>query len=231
MKFIEWCKKHIFIVILMIILFPFLFIPIVAMVLNISLYFLKVLPEQLIMLKIDTNGVVTFSEFIYYYSCFLGIEITSILSYLVYKITVDKYSEERDEKKAKDKKEVIDILSEILLELKGNRENYKRERFSGEKKSFFELLEGETKQYGYGDICEEFKSDKYDKLASKFIHIKNYLEGDSLTDKIEDIYSILKKIRRSTDVKEFGEDELKGFNDNLNIIIGSIEFAIDFLKI
>lgn len=137
------------------------------------------------------DGTVTQSEFIYYYSCFLGIEVTGILSYLLYKLTVNKYSDEAREKLLSESKEILGILNEVLMELKVNRDTYTKER-NDSKWSLYKMFEIEKhKQFGYGQIFQEFKVEKWEKHLSSFIFIKKYFKVDSLMDDLTQVIESL----------------------------------------
>lgn len=79
---------------------PFLLIPFTGIVLKIGVYLSeKLLPNWMIVMKIDMSDNVTLSTFIYYYTCFLAIEVTALLSYAVYKLSLEKEVREIEEKK------------------------------------------------------------------------------------------------------------------------------------
>lgn len=120
--------KSIILVVLGLIIIPFLFIPFVAFILKIGSLLSSFLPSKLIVLEINMSETVTLSTFIYYYSCFLSIEVTGILSYLLFKLTKDKYLNDEKEKDQLEKKEFIKILNELLIELESNYKAYTRER-------------------------------------------------------------------------------------------------------
>lgn len=66
---------------------PFILIPVVVVILRIGIFIGSLLPAFLIILQINMSETVTLSTFIYYYTCFLAIEITGIFSYLVWETT------------------------------------------------------------------------------------------------------------------------------------------------
>lgn len=221
-KVINWLKNHIGITIIVLLIIPFLCIPVVALILNIGVAVSKLLPNKLIILRINMDEIVTQSEFIYYYSCFLGIEVTGILSYLLYKLTVNKYSDEAKEKVLSEHKKVVEILNEILIELKGNREAYRNERNSS-KWSFYSIFEiQKLSQYGYGQICQEFKIEKWEKHLSSFIFIQDYLVDPSLMKLLTEVYKTLDSLSNHTDINQIENTNFIGFNDKINKAIDGL---------
>ncbi|WP_427137331.1 hypothetical protein [Psychrobacillus psychrodurans] len=92
---------------------PFFLIPIVSGVLKLSLLLGELLPSYLILLEIDTSEKVSISTFIYYYTCFLAIEVTGILSNAVYKLS--SYKEKKEKKD--------ELLEKIIIVNRELREN------------------------------------------------------------------------------------------------------------
>ncbi|MGE7094466.1 hypothetical protein ACQKII_24145 [Lysinibacillus sp. NPDC048646] len=102
------------ILILGVLIAPFLLIPAVSGILKLSLLVGEFLPSYLLLLEIDTSEKVSISTFIYYYTCFLAIEVTGILSYAVYKLSSYK---EKKEKKDEIIEKVILVNRELRVNL------------------------------------------------------------------------------------------------------------------
>ncbi|OPJ59403.1 hypothetical protein [Clostridium chromiireducens] len=218
-KIINWLKNHISIMIIIILSIPFFCIPAIGLILNIGIALSSFLPNKLIILRINTNEIVTQSEFIYYYSCFLSIEVTGILSYLLYKITLGKYSDEAKEKVFSEKKEVGLMLNEILIELRNNRDAYKKER-DGTNWSFYKLFELENyNQFSYGQICTEFEVEKWEKNLTSFIFIKKYFKDHLLLERITEVYSIFDFLSKHTDKDQCESINLEGFMEKTDKVI------------
>jgi len=80
-------NKKIILLSFALLLLPCLLIPLVGGLLKLGIAMAKFLPSYLIFINVDQSGMVTTSTFIYYYSCFLGIEIAGCLSYALYSVS------------------------------------------------------------------------------------------------------------------------------------------------
>lgn len=99
----EYIKTRVWLLVFIILVLPFFLIPIVAVTLKIGMLISDLFPSWLIVMKINTEDIVSISTFIYYYTCFLAIEVTALLSYAVYKFSVNKDQKDAAEQKIKEK--------------------------------------------------------------------------------------------------------------------------------
>ncbi|MEK3951247.1 hypothetical protein MHB46_22995 [Paenibacillus sp. FSL H7-0703] len=99
----ECIRTRTWLLVLIIFVLPFFLIPIVAGTLKVGMLISDFFPNWLIVMKINTEDIVSISTFIYYYTCFLAIEVTALLSYAVYKFSVNKDEKDAAEQKSKEK--------------------------------------------------------------------------------------------------------------------------------
>lgn len=183
-------------------------------------------------MKININDIVSISTFIYYYTCFLAIEVTGLLSYALYKFSINK--EERDvfERKRSRKLNHIKKINQINDELRENYNAYIKERGSS-KWSFYAEIETNhlRKQYGYGIYGEEFKVEKWNELKADLYIVLNELKNPSLMSKFEYVYEGIKELINHQDKDQLDLLKFKDLKQNFNEILTENQKIINYMSI
>jgi hypothetical protein len=194
-------RKNIGCIAITVFLLPFFLIPAVAAVLSFGIWVCSFLPKSLIILEINTNETVTISTFIYYYTCFLGIEVTGLLSYFVYQLSLDKDSWERREREFEKKRDILRIVNEVFQELSLNLNAYMKKRGTHDNWSFHDKLECQTKtQFNYGSSGNEFKDDKWKKHKAEMeiLFVKSF--SSEILSRLDHVYENFNEIAIHSDV-------------------------------
>lgn len=228
--FIGKISKNKAIILGIIILAPFIMIPFVAGILKLSMLIGDFLPNWLILLEIDTTEKVSISTFIYYYTCFLAIEVTGILSYAVYKLSSQK--EKRDEKAV-----ILDKLTSLKIELKNNLSSYLVTLFTtGDNEMNLKRIIGNHDWRG-----SEYKSYLINKNLEIEIMIweqnsydlKNFFKKNGEEQLLKDltfIYERLEELKFNRKTSQLKEDLYEKFDEKINIAINSLEESKKKLK-
>lgn len=230
-KILEKISKRKGLLLLLVFIIPFILIPLVALILKLSLIVGNRLPSWMILMRIDTEEIVSTSTFIYYYTCFLAIEVTGILSYALYRFSVNK---EDSDKNVRDKEKKIQNVKKIIQiyhELEENYKKYTKER-GNLKWSFYKGLEGENsgKQFGYNEYGQEFNSDKWQDLKGDLNIIFIELENIGLFESIESIYESLDQIKYHRDVNELDVPLFSNLNKKFINVIEETKKIINYLS-
>lgn len=221
-------KTKIFIILIVFIL-PFFLIPLVAFILKLSLILGSVLPSWLIVMRINTNEIVSISTFIYYYTCFLAIEVTGILSYAIYQFSVNKENSDLDEKRRERKVQHLRNIIQINHELQKNYQVYIKER-DNTRWSFYILLEVNhfKSQFTYSGAGQEFQLEKWKEIRGDLNIVFSEIKNMELLQKIECLYLCLDEIKNNTDKKDINVSLFKNFNELLIYVIEENEKIINY---
>lgn len=185
----------------------------------------------MILMRIDTGEIVSISTFIYYYTCFLAIEVTGILSYAVYRFSVNKEDSDKNGREKEKKLQNVKKIIQINHELHENYKTYTKER-GNNKWSFCIGLEDDYsgKQYGYNEYGQEFKSDKWQDLRGDLNIILIEIKNIELFENIESIYECLDQIRCHQDTNELDLSLFSNFNQKFLNVMKETEKIINYLS-
>lgn len=170
---------------------PFVLIPGIAMLLRIGVWVGDKLPHFLVVLDFNMLEPMSLSNFVYYYICFLTIEITGIFSFLIWKATIA--SAEATKASTEIAKATLQLNKQLLKKQKY--ENHKLARF------YLRLVIPEIER-NFGSYIRKFNGGGFFDGQS----IKQYLE--------EDVYSIPNLVYKDGPCK-FSKNEWDRFKKDI----------------
>ncbi|MBB6677810.1 hypothetical protein [Cohnella lubricantis] len=183
-------------------------------------------------MRVDTSEIVTISTFIYYYTCFLAIEVTGLLSYAVYKFSIDKEDRDIFERNKHRRMSHVKVFIQINDELKENYNIYIKERGSTNW-SFYSEFEVNhfRKQFGYNATGQEFKIIKWSELKGDLIMILNDLKNTTLLGNYEYIYQRLNEIMKYIDKNQLDINLFKNMKTTFEEVLKENEKIINYLSV
>ncbi|OAS21382.1 hypothetical protein [Paenibacillus oryzisoli] len=230
-KIVGYISNKKWLLILIVLFFPFFLIPFVAFILNLSLILGSFLPGWMILLRGDTDELVSVSTFIYYYTCFLAIEVTGILSYAVYQFSIKKESNDVYERNKERRLKHVRKIVLINDELQENQKLYLKER-GNSKWSFYSEMEHNhfRVQFAYHIEGQEFKLAQWRELKGDLNIILSEINNIDLFIKMEYIYLGLNEIISHQDKNELDLTLFKNLNETLQIVKQENEKIINYLS-
>ena len=229
--------KQLFIkAIIIMIVAPFVAIPVIVILLKLLIWAMGLLNcNELIVLRIDMESIISVGDFINYYCAFLGIETAAYLSYRVYVLTITRYEYEDKEKFEKNKRQLIVDLKAIRQKTHDATKPYSEER-GGSKWSFYELLEvKQQNQFTYSTVQDEFNGVISAKELYQIETIKDYVEGseevEQLVVDIKDIYKGLEIISKHFDINQIEDATFfHGYQAKITSVLDALDLFIEKLR-
>jgi len=184
---------------LMVAALSFIAIPIVVWLLKIGLLLSSFFLPNLILIKINMDEPISVSNYIYYYSCFSAIGVTSIFSYSIYKLSLNIDQRQLQESQnLKNLKFSYAIIS-ILKELKQNEIAYSKNR-PGDW-TFKKILEKcDFESFIFDNATQDFSAESWSIYADDFIMcVKELNEDNSIINNLEKLQNSFKELKSSKD--------------------------------
>ncbi len=209
---------------------PFIAMYVVGLLIKAMLFIGRVLPSWMIAFRIHSILDVSYSNFIYYYATFLGIEVTGLLSYAVYKLAFKTEAREVALIRSEKASNYISTLSDILVELKKNHKEYTLKRDKNNN-SFKSIIEDDPRgQFGYKGWNAKFDFSKWNNSNGILLVVMKNIEKEDLYDRIKNVIEMLEVIAEKGDVNEFDLSEYELFEVSLKSVIFEIMGVIEELS-